>query len=426
MNPKVIYWMSRALRSHDNPALYEAQQAALKLNALLEVNFFQVPTFPYANQRNMDFLLKGLYEVSTTLASYHIPLHVYRQKAHESFKDRIQTENIVLIVTEQAVLRPILSLQKDVRILCDDAWIDFKVINTACVVPVHLASPKLEYAAKTFRPKIMSVYTTWLEKSYPLVVHPYTPLPFSSFNQAELSALLAHFDAIPPFKTDLIPGETAALSQLDYFIQNGLANYDRRNEVNAHATSYLSAYLHFGMLAPTEMIRRVKATDHPHAALFIEEALVRRELAENYCHYCKNYDNLNGAWLWARKTLDQHRMDPRPYLYTQEVFEQALTHDPLWNFCQRQVLEKGYLHGYLRMYWAKMVLLWTPDPETALKILVYLNDTYFLDGRDPNGYTGILWSIAGVHDRPWFNKPVNGLIRVMSSEGAIKKTKIKL
>ncbi|MGB7594681.1 MAG: hypothetical protein WBL80_03845, partial [Erysipelotrichaceae bacterium] len=180
------------------------------------------------------------------------------------------------------------------------------------------------------------------------------------------------------------------------------------------------------MVSPVQVIREVEASHHENAALFVEEAMVRRELAENFCHYCKDYDNLNGAWPWAQNTLRSHKNDKREYIYELNQFEQAKTHDALWNFCQTQVVNTGYLHSYLRMYWAKMVLLWTPDAQTAISMLIHLNDTYFLDGRDPNGYTGILWSVAAVHDRPWFDKPVHGLIRAMGKEGTLKKTKLKL
>jgi len=174
------------------------------------------------------------------------------------------------------------------------------------------------------------------------------------------------------------------------------------------------------------MIRDVENSHHENAPLFIEEALVRRELAENYCHYCKDYDSIQGAWTWAKNTLNQHINDPRDYIYTQHEFENALTHDELWNMCQRLVREDGYLHSYLRMYWAKMVLNWTETPQKAIEILIHLNDKYMLDGRDPNGYTGIMWSVAAVHDRPWFDRPVIGLIRAMGKDGTLKKTKIKL
>lgn len=425
MAKKVIYWMSRALRVQDNPALIHAQQYALTHDAQLEVHFYVLTAFPFANARNMSFLLQGLLEVSTSLKDYRIPLEVHVSSAAEDFEKRLD-EAVIAVFTEHAVLRFPREQQAQVNQLCLSKGIPFKRISTATVVPVNLASPKLEFAARTFRPKIMGQYKTFLKPLTPLVVHPTNANDFISFDEAQYESIYAHFKSIAPFPTMLVPGEKAALAQLDHFIQTGLPHYDQRNDISAQATSHLSAYLHFGMLSPRLMIEKVEASGHPNAALFVEEAMVRRELAENYCYYQSKYDSLEGAWDWAKETLKSHEADPRPHLYDFATLENAQTDDPLWNHCQRCVLEEGYLHGYLRMYWAKQVLKWTPDAQSAIEFLIRLNDTYFLDGRDPNGYTGILWSIAGVHDRPWFNQPIFGLVRLMGSDGTLKKSKLKL
>lgn len=424
MTKRVIYWLSRAIRLHENPALLKAQEIALENKVPLEVRFYALPNFPYANARNMDVILKSLVELSSKLGTLNIPLTV----KSGSFMDDLENEKneILAIVTEHAVLRYPRAQHLEVYRFCQSHGIPFHRINTACVVPVYEASPKLEYAAKTFRPKIMAQYKNHLKPIQAIQNHPYSLESYERFNNDQAKELYQYYADKAPFPTDFKAGEDAALSQLDSFIKYGLQNYHLRNEVDAQATSHLSAYLHFGLLSPVKMIREVENTLHPNAALFVEEALIRRELAENFCYYQPKYDSLDGAWDWAKATLDRHRSDPRPYVYTQGEFEQGLTHDEVWNECQRRVRDEAYLHGYLRMYWAKKVLEWSSTPEEALTILLYLNDTYFLDGRDPNGYTGILWSIAGVHDRPWFEKPIFGLVRVMSRDGTLKKTKLKL
>ena len=154
---------------------------------------------------------------------------------------------------------------------------------------------------------------------------------------------------------------------------------------------------------------------------FLEELVVRRELADNFCLYESAYDRFDGFPDWARQTLNQHRSDKREYLYTLNEFERGKTHERLWNACQQDLIRSGKLHGYLRMYWAKKILEWTPDPETALDYAIILNDRYSLDGRDPNGYTGIAWSIGGVHDRAWRERPVFGKIRYMNEAGCRRK-----
>lgn len=156
-------------------------------------------------------------------------------------------------------------------------------------------------------------------------------------------------------------------------------------------------------------------------AVFLEELIVRRELADNFCLYNKNYDRVQGFPAWAQKTLAAHSKDKREYVYTKKQLEHAKTHDELWNAAQREMVRTGKMHGYMRMYWAKKILEWTPDAQTAIQYAITLNDTYSLDGYDPNGYTGIMWSIGGIHDRPWFQRPVYGTIRYMSFSGLAKK-----
>jgi len=156
-------------------------------------------------------------------------------------------------------------------------------------------------------------------------------------------------------------------------------------------------------------------------ASFIEEMVVRRELADNFCHYNEQYDSLAGAAQWAQDSLAKHAGDPREYVYTQAQLENAETHDDLWNAAQLQMVEVGKMHGFLRMYWAKKILEWTESPEEALRIAIYLNDRYELDGRDPNGYVGCMWSIAGVHDMGWTERQVFGKIRFMNYDGCKRK-----
>lgn len=85
------------------------------------------------------------------------------------------------------------------------------------------------------------------------------------------------------------------------------------------------------------------------------------------------------------------------------------------------MVNTGWMHNYVRMYWGKKLLEWSPSPAQASQIAVRLNDKYELDGRDPNGYAGIAWSIVGKFDRPWFERPVFGQIRYMSGESTGKK-----
>lgn len=421
----IIYLVSRAIRVNDNQALYLAQKKALLNSSQLICLFNFYSDFPYANIRNMHFLLSGLLEMSQKLKVLNIPLIFKESNIINTLTDLNTIYDITSIITEHHVLKPILQNHSLISEYCYSYKIEFYKVNTACVIPVDEASLKLEYAAKTIRPKILSKYKSYIQNFYPIQTQS-QQIELESFNQNQFDAFFKQhsFDNLKLSK--LIPGEDAANTQLQYFIENGLKNYHIRNEYNSNGQSYLSAYLHFGMLSPLKMIRDIENTQHENAPLFVEEALVRRELAENYCHYCKDYDSITGAWNWAQNTLNSHINDKRDYLYTKDEFENAQTHDDLWNMCQKLIVEEGYLHSYLRMYWAKMVLYWTDSPQSAIDILIYLNDKYMLDGRDPNGYTGIMWSVAAVHDRPWFDRPIIGLIRAMGKDGTLKKSKIKL
>ena len=421
----ILYLVSRAIRFKDNQALYTAQKKALNQNAQLICLFNYYPNYPYANLRNMHFLLSGLLEMSQKLNKHNIPLLFRQGNLIENINDLRNDFDITNIITEQHVLKPILKAHDLLSEYCYSNMIEFLKVNTACVVPVDETSLKLEYAAKTIRPKIMSKYKSYLLNFYPILIHPQS-INIESFNQIQFNNFFTQNKLEELSLSKLIPGEDAANAQLQHFIEHGLKNYANRNEYDSQGQSYLSAYLHFGMLSPLKMIRDVENSQHENAPLFVEEALVRRELAENYCYYCKDYDSIKGAWTWAQNTLNQHINDPREYTYTLEKFEKAETHDDLWNFCQMKIVTDGYLHSYLRMYWSKMVLYWTKTPQDAIDLLIHLNDKYMLDGRDPNGYTGIMWSVAAVHDRPWFDRPVIGLVRAMGKDGTLKKSKLKL
>ena len=224
-----------------------------------------------------------------------------------------------------------------------------------------------------------------------------------------------------------MPGEIAAKNKLD-LLRDSLAGYDEfRNDPTKDALSNLSPYFHFGHISPQRVALGIKNSSLPEQDKnsFLEEMVVRRELSDNFCEYEPNYDYFEGFHDWAKKTLNEHRNDEREYLYPKEQFEHADTHDPLWNAAQNQMMNKGKMHGYMRMYWAKKILEWSPNPEEAMQVAIDLNDKYELDGRDPNGYAGIAWSIGGIHDRAWFERPVYGKIRYMNYNGCKSKFNVK-
>jgi len=209
------------------------------------------------------------------------------------------------------------------------------------------------------------------------------------------------------------------------FLAHDLGSYDTdSNDPCLDVTSHLSAYLHFGHISPLEIALRVQDAGSVSGAAFLEQLIVRRELAINYCHYSYVYDRIAGIPAWARRTLEEHAVDPRPFIYSPEELENGTTHDPYWNAAQWEMRLTGRMHNYMRMYWGKKVIEWTLSPLVAFDTLAYLNDKYELDGRDPNGYTGIAWCF-GKHDRPWKERPIFGKTRYMNARGLERKFDIQ-
>jgi deoxyribodipyrimidine photo-lyase len=228
-------------------------------------------------------------------------------------------------------------------------------------------------------------------------------------------------------------GHEAAMARFDEFCQsksgNGLKNFDSaRNDPNHDdVCSNLSPWINYGQVSFQRLALDVRAFKKysTGTAAYIEEGVVRRELSDNYVYYARDeYDSLNAAAGWARESLDLHEADEREYVYSLDEFDKAQTHDDLWNAAQLQLTREGGMHGFLRMYWAKKILEWTPNAATALRTGLYFNDRYALDGNDPNGFVGVGWSVMGIHDMGWKERPIFGKIRFMNYNGCKRKFKI--
>lgn len=419
----VVYWMSRDQRVFDNWALLFAAQKAIELNQPLQVVFCLQPNFLGATLRQYDFMLRGLREVEAALVELGIEFSLLLGNPSDQLREYIATQKIGLLVTDFSPLKIGRQWRTE---LAKSLRIPVFEVDAHNIVPVWLASPKQEYAARTFRPKISKMLPTFLTDFPNHLLH-----KIERITNKKIDWNLAH-EQVQADST-VLPvewiesGSSAALKQMELFISERLAHYDLdRNEATKSGQSDLSPYLHFGQLSAQRVALEVekasggKSNQHD-IEVFLEELIVRRELADNYCYYNANYDSFAGFPAWAQKTLNQHRQNERSFIYSKNEFEQSQTHDLLWNAAQRQMVQTGKMHGYLRMYWAKKILEWTPNPEVAQAIAIYLNDRYQLDGRDPNGYVGVAWSIGGVHDRPWFNRPVFGSIRYMAESGCQKK-----
>jgi deoxyribodipyrimidine photo-lyase len=421
----VVYWMSRDQRTRDNWALLYAQDLALRARAPLIVVFCLVPEFLGAALRPYAFMLQGLRGVESDLVRQRIAFRLLQGSPEEVLPPYLRTVQAGILVTDFDPLQRKRFWKSDVARRLE---IPFYEVDAHNIVPCWYASPKQEYGAYTLRPKIQRVLSEFMDDFPPLKKHPFFwKEEAKETDWHRVMKTLKRDPAVRPV-SEFPSGEKAASRVLKAFVERRLVSYESdRNDPLQNGQSGLSPYLHFGQIAAQRVAREVQQSGAQGQSkkAFLEESIVRRELADNFCFYNPHYDRVDGFPAWARATLDRHRRDPRDFLYTPEQFEQARTHDELWNAAQREMVRTGKMHGYLRMYWAKKILEWTPSPEEALKTAITLNDRYELDGRDPNGYTGIAWSIGGVHDRPWGERKVFGMIRYMSANGCKSKFDVK-
>ena len=416
----VIYWMSRDQRVHDNWALLFAQQIALVKNRPLAVVFNLVPDFLEATIRQYGFMLKGLAELVKELEKYNIPFFLLSGKPEEKIPSLIKEKKASVVVSDFDPLK-IKRIWK--REVAKKIQIPFYEVDAHNIVPCLHVSDKQEFAAYTIRPKINKALIEFLDE-FPVI---------KKMPKSELTADEIDFEKIiKNLKIDfnvkevdwIKPGEKAAQKMLNEFLENKFEHYNEfRSDPTKDFQSNLSPYIHFGQISAQQITLETQRFNgnKDSEKSFLEELIIRRELSDNFCYYNTKYDSFDGFHDWAKTSLNEHRKDEREFIYTLKEFEQAKTHEDLWNAAQNELLITGKLHGYMRMYWAKKILEWSKSPEEALKIAIYLNDKYELDGRDPNGYTGCAWSIGGVHDRPWFERPVYGKIRYMNRNGAKNK-----
>lgn len=402
----VVYWMSRDQRVADNWAFWYSQDLALSKSLPLVVVFTLCENFLGAGKPHYSFLNEGLAEVEENLKQKNIPLVILHGYPPTTMADFVKKHKTAIVITDFDPLRIKQEWKKSFILQTE---LPVHEVDAHNIVPCRIASTKQEFGAYTIRPKIMKLLPHFLKLPPQIVPHPYSDYDLDKRSTSKFS------------NTPVVAGQTAGLKKMHQFIENRLSSYaENRNNPLTENTSGLSSYLHFGHLFAGRVAHEVLHVN-PNAKEFLEELIIRRELSDNFCFYNTNYDNTKGFPAWAQETLNKHRNDPRPTIYSLENLEHGQTHDKAWNAAQRQLLATGRMHGYMRMYWGKKILEWTPDAETAMRYAIALNDKYQLDGRDPNGYTGIAWCIGGVHDRPWPERSIFGKIRSMMYSGLRKK-----
>ncbi|MBN2168932.1 MAG: deoxyribodipyrimidine photo-lyase [Actinobacteria bacterium] len=417
----VVYWMSRDQRTTSNWALRFALETAERKGTFVVVAFCLMPEFLGATFRQYHFMIEGLKGVDRSLREKNIPFYLLTGNPVQRLPEFIRQLRAGILVSE---FDPLKIKRAWKHAVVKNADVAIYEVDAHNIVPCLEASDRQEYSARSFRIKLSKKLSGFLDQCpepYGQKYNAEDQVGTTDWNEIESSLMVDR--SVPPVEW-LKPGTSEGFKTMARFIENSLAGYARRsNDPNEKVRSDLSPYLHFGQLSAADVFSEVSRADasEEDKDSFLEQLLVRRELSDNFCFYNRSYDRVDGFPDWARATLEAHAGDPRPYMYTREQLESGDTHDELWNAAQTEMVKTGKMHGYMRMYWAKKILEWTRAPAEALDTSIYLNDRYELDGRDPNGYTGIAWSIGGVHDRAFKERSVFGKIRYMSYRGCRRK-----
>ena len=415
--------MQSSQREHYNHALEYSILQSNKLDLPLLVYFGLTGDFPEANRRHYYFMLEGLKEVEKSLEKRGINLLILNESPEVGAVKLGRKAS--LIIVDGGYLKIERNWRKYVA---DNVKCPLIQVESNVVVPVKTASIKEEYSAATLRRKLKPILDDFLLplKSNILQNNSYdTGMPCLDIRNIEKILKDLKIDESVKEVVFYKGGTASALKNLRIFLKKKIDNFpELRNDPTQDYLSHLSPYLHFGHISPIYIALESIKTDSPGIESFLEELIVRRELSMNYIYYNPNYDSLDGLPEWPRKTLSEHKNDVREYVYTLEELEYAQTHDPYWNAAQKEMLVRGKMHGYMRMYWGKKILEWTETPEKAFEIALYLNNKYEIDGRDPNGYTGVAWCF-GKHDRAWKERKIFGKVRYMNANGLKRKFKIE-
>ncbi len=422
----VVYWMQRAQRGVDNHALNLAVEVGNEMGLPVVVYFAGISNFPHANLRHYVFLQQGLKDVAEDLKRRNVSF-VLRNAPRCDHAELLEDVGAAICIGDENPMRAPEQWRQE---LAEKIRIPFWTVDADVVVPSKLIE-KAQYGAYTIRPRIMRVLPEYLvafENPHAKVAWK-RPKGFREDSiEEDMTAGWKELDRTVGPVESWQGGTHAGLRRLKLFTAKMLAGYGTtRNKPEMDGTSAMSPYLHFGHVGPQTIALAVAAAAKDDKSLeaakesYFNELIVWRELAVNFVRHTAKYDTAEVAEDWAKKTIAEHARDEREVLYGLKELEEARTHDELWNAAQIQMVESGWMHNVMRMYWAKKILEWTPDVETAMRVCVHLNDKYFLDGRDPNGYAGIAWAVLGKFDRPWFDRPVFGKRRYMSGASTGRK-----
>ena len=424
----VLYWMQSSQRADDNAALHLAITEANARDLPCVAAFALTDGYPSANERHFAFMLEGLAHAAFRCEKLGVRLVGRRGDPVERIAEL--ADRAALVVTDTAYLNPPRAWREKLAKRLD---VPLVRVESDVVVPVELASVKREWAARTIRSKIRKHRD---DEEFGPVPRPKPKrsslelgLDPDDGGRCDLTApdeLLADLDvdrSVPRVRR-FRGGTGEARKRLKSFVDDILDGYSAaRRAAERRGSSELSPYLHYGQIGLGEIVAKVTkagAGIGEDVAGFLEELIVRRELARNYTWFEPDHAKFSALPDWARTSLALHADDEREYRYTRTELEACDTHDEFWNAAMREMVHTGYMHNLLRMYWGKKVLEWGGAPRDAYRTLLYLNDRFFLDGRDPSSYSNVAW-VFGLHDTAWTERPVFGKVRYMNANGLKRK-----
>ena len=455
----VLYWMQINRRFHYNYALEYAVDRANKLEKPLLIFEAFSCDYPWATDRSHTFMMQGMKEHFDDAESQGLNYVSFVEMQPGQYKKLLMSlsSGASLLVTDEY---PVFIMKERNETLPEELSVPYISVDSNGLIPLGLTE-KDPYNAYFFR-KIMQKHFieayTHPPKQNPLdelknrnrVQLPkdlFQGLPDAKDALSDIPSAISGIDTNHDIKPiDWQGTRSAGLGMLGHFVRDGLLQYDeKRNDPDEKKTSQLSPWLHFGKISSYEAVKAV--LDHqpegwdldsitfnkgstggffngnPNINGFLDEIITWREVGFHFAHHRSDYDQFESLPDWALTTLNEHRDDPREHVYTYEELALSKTHDEIWNAAQTQLREDGIIHNYLRMLWGKKVIEWTPDPETALEYLIDLNNSYAIDGRDPNSYSGIFWCF-GRFDRAWQERDIFGKVRYMTSRSTRRKVKL--
>ena len=381
---EVIYFCINTFRYNDNHGLLKSIEYSEKHNLKLTVVMYHIVE---DNARNNDYFLKGIQNYRKVYSDYQTILIESLEELGQLIKPK------QYIIIDQPYLKEekkILAFIKSHNKSVDNR---IELVESNVLVPVKVATTKETYSARTIRSRIWTHAANFMDSNH--------------------------------LTEEMFIGEQNALETLNQFRNESLDYYHLKNDPSTTYTSKLSVSLKYGFISPVRILKEIMSLHHHNSDSFIEELIVRRELAYNFIYYNEQYDDFNHiTYEWAYQTMLAHQYDHREYLYVIDDYIHFKTHDPYFNTAMKEMVYNGYMHGYMRMYWAKKVIEWSASYEEAYKTLIYLNNYYFLDGNTPNGYTGVAWCF-GKHDRAWKERLIFGKIRYINSNGLKRKFDIE-